>query len=124
MFLHAGWFFVVYVLSYASLLFRVRKANQKPKPKERKTPGQTANSTRKLMPIVESEQKVLNLWFKDRQAQAVGPNAGAIHSSFHMVCESGQIPPERMRGGPGTVAMISFVVNHPRHQLVPLEIHH
>ena len=68
------------------MLGRARKANQEPKPKEKKI-RQTVNSTRKRIPIVESEQKVLKLWMKDRQTQAVGPNAAAIDSSS---------PPERM----------------------------
>ena len=63
------------------------------------------NSTRKWIPIVESEQKVQNLWFQDRTAQAVGPNAAAVVSSSHMVFESGKIPAQRIWGRPGTVLM-------------------
>ena len=108
------------------MLVRARKANQEPKPREKKVPERTVNSTRKRMPMVESERKVLNLWFKYRQAQTVGPNAAAVDSSSYMACKSPKIPPERMWGGPGTVmvSMRFFVENQPRQRLVPLEIHH
>ena len=105
------------------MLGRAKKANQEPKPKEKKIPGQTVNSTRKRIPIIESEQKVLNLWFKDRQAQAVGPNAAAVDSSSHMVC----VWPDFSRayvGGAWESFNDLFVENHPRRRLVPLEIYH